>query len=209
CAPGPTPDDAPVGTSGLILARRDAADGLPAADALSSASEAGPAVGEPASGEVRLVEIPYVAPIPPVVLDRVVRPDVPAARPLRAAPSAARTSPSGPTADLQQQEQVIHQTLREYARAFERMDVQAAKALRPSLDARALQRAFEQLDAQQLRLGPCGVSIKGRDANAHCTGAATYHPKVGSRVMHVAKQEWTFNLSRHDGGWQIVDAITH
>jgi hypothetical protein len=99
----------------------------------------------------------------------------------------------------------VLQVVRDYTRAYERMDVRAAKALRPSLDDRALRLAFEQLNAQQFRFPNCGVSIRGQDANARCQGDATYHPKVGSRV-HFTERVWTFNLSRGDAGWQIVDA---
>jgi hypothetical protein len=108
--------------------------------------------------------------------------------------------------DVQKQEQVVRQILREYARAFDRLDVQAAKAVWPSLDDRALQRAFQQLDAQHVQFASCGVAITGPAANARCLGNATYRPKVGSRVMRVTGREWTFNLARSEGGWQIVNA---
>lgn len=134
---------------------------------------------------------------------------------LSAPPAAARSSTShivmavaarDPASERQAQEQVVRDVLDRYASAFERLDVRAAKAVRPTLDDRALQRAFEQLDAQQVRFASCSYSISERDANARCRGSATYRPKVGRRVVHVAGREWTFNLSKDDGGWQIVDA---
>jgi hypothetical protein len=134
---------------------------------------------------------------------------------LSAPPAAARSSTShvltavalrDPASERQAQEQGVRDVLDRYASAFERLDVRAAKAVRPTLDDRALQRAFEQLDGQQVRLGSCSFSINERAANARCQGSATYHPKVGRRVVHVTGREWTFNLSKHDGGWQIVDA---
>jgi hypothetical protein len=108
--------------------------------------------------------------------------------------------------ELREQEQIVRRILREYTRAFERLDVRAAKAVWPSLDDRALQRAFQELDSQQVRFASCGVSITGPDANARCRGDATYRPKVGSRVVHLHEREWTFNLSRGEDGWQIVNA---
>jgi len=108
--------------------------------------------------------------------------------------------------DVQRQKQVVRQILDEYARAFDRLDVQAAKAVWPSLDDRALQRAFQRLNAQNVQFASCGVSITGPAANARCLGNATYRPKVGSRVMRVTGREWTFNLARSEGGWQIVNA---
>jgi hypothetical protein len=134
-----------------------------------------------------------------------VLPSAPGRRPEVAGTSAS--SASDEAADLSRQEEVVRQIVREYTRAFERLDVQAAKVLRPSLDDRALQRAFQQLDGQEFRLAPCGVSIRGQDASARCRANATFRPKVGSRV-HLSG-EWTFNLSRNDSGWQIVDATIH
>jgi hypothetical protein len=111
--------------------------------------------------------------------------------------------------DAGKEEQVVRQILREYTRAFDRLDVRAAKAVWPSLDDRALQRAFEQLDAQKVQFASCGVSITGPAANARCLGNATFRPKVGSRVLRVTEREWTFNLARSEGGWQIVNATIH
>jgi hypothetical protein len=119
---------------------------------------------------------------------------------------AASTTVVDRAAELRKQEDTVRRVLVDYARAFERLDVQAAKAIRPSLDDRALQRAFEQLDGQQFRFASCGVSVSGDDASARCRGDATYRPKVGSRVMRLTAREWTFNLSRDNDRWQIVNA---
>jgi hypothetical protein len=109
-------------------------------------------------------------------------------------------------AELRKQEEIVRSVLRDYTRAFERLDVQAAKAIWPSVDDRALRRAFQQLDGQQLRFASCGVSVTERDANARCRGEATYRPKVGSRVLRLTQREWTFNLARDNDRWQIVNA---
>jgi hypothetical protein len=112
-----------------------------------------------------------------------------------------------PTADgRRRDEEIVRRILRDYTRAYERMDVEAARTLWPSVDVRALQRAFERLDGQQLRLGSCGVAFAGQAANARCQGDAVYRPKVGTRVLHLTGREWTFNLSRSHSGWQIVNA---
>ncbi len=121
-------------------------------------------------------------------------------------PSAAPPAAADRAAALRREEEVVREVLREYAQAFERLDVQAAKALWPTLDDRALQHAFQQLDGQQLRFASCGVSVSGRDANAWCRGDATYRPKVGSRTLRLTSREWTFNLSRDNDRWQIVNA---
>jgi hypothetical protein len=110
------------------------------------------------------------------------------------------------SAELKKDEETVRRVLLDYTRAFERLDVQATKAIWPTVDDRALQRAFQQLDGQQLRFASCGVSVSGRDANARCRGDATYRPKVGSRVLRLTEREWTFNLSRDNDRWQIVNA---
>jgi hypothetical protein len=151
-----------------------------------------------------------ITPAPlPEVAEQVVaglRPPVPASEEARK-PQAAEAAPArpDPAGELRKQEQVVRELLERYAYAYERMDVQAAKALHPSLDDRALRRAFHGLNAQQVRLADCGVSFVGQGANARCQRSATYRTKVGSQVLRYTN-EWTFNLSRDDAGWQIVDA---
>lgn len=111
-----------------------------------------------------------------------------------------------PAIDKRKQEQIVLAVLQEYKRAYEQLDVRAAKAVYPSLDDRALSKAFHQIQEQRFRFAECGVSISGHDANARCTGNASYRPKVGSRVVRFEETEWTFSLARDEGGWQILNA---
>jgi hypothetical protein len=121
---------------------------------------------------------------------------------------AARAVPTTAADEVNKQKEIVLAVLREYSRAYERLDVQATKAVYPSVDDRKLQRAFQELEAQQVRFASCGVSISssGAGANARCRGDATYRPKVGSRIMRLTNREWTFSLSRDGSGWQILDA---
>jgi hypothetical protein len=205
-------DEVPVGTVGLMAAGIttmrpvELASGLRASAQPVFESVVASLNSEPADANVTLPEIPYVGPRSPAVFSSRVRLDIGAARSTRPSSGGAPPAAIEAAGDLRNQEQVVLQVVRDYTRAYERMDVRAAKALWPSLDDRKLRRAFEQLDAQQLRFPNCGVSISGQDANARCKGDATYHPKVGSRVLHLTERVWTFNLSRSDAGWQIVDA---
>jgi hypothetical protein len=118
--------------------------------------------------------------------------------------------PAAPTAadDVIKQKEIVLAVLREYSRAYERLDVRATKALYPSIDDRRLQRAFQELEGQEVRFSSCGVSISssGAGANARCRVDATYRPKVGSRVVRAIDREWTFSLSRDGSNWQILDA---
>jgi hypothetical protein len=183
----------PVATTGVVAAN----DVRPVDDTpppeLTSIPAPLPDVSEPATSAAALTRV--AAPRTDSALAYLSRPT----------PHMPAVELPDPTADLRKQEQVVLEIVREYARAYERMDVRAAKAIRPSLDERALQKAFQQLDGQQLQLAGCGVSISGSDANARCRSNATYRPKVGSRVVHLTEREWTFNLSRGESGWQIVN----
>jgi hypothetical protein len=104
------------------------------------------------------------------------------------------------------QQQLVRNLLQQYVTAFELLDVDAAQAVWPTVDEKALRRAFNQLQSQRVTFESCGITIAGSDANARCRGQATYHPRVGSRALHVPAREWTFQLARAKGGWQIVDA---
>jgi hypothetical protein len=201
------PLDHPVATSGFVSASTQTPSET---DDETTAVAAGPPHYASAARAIQASETP-VAPVPgsadpvertasPVVFATVARIEGPDAT------SAPATSLPDRAADLRKQEEIVRRVLLDYTRAFERLDVKAAKAIWPSLDDRALQRAFQQLDGQQVHFASCGVSVTERDANARCRGEATYRPKVGSRVLRLTAREWTFNLARDNDRWQIVNA---
>jgi hypothetical protein len=105
------------------------------------------------------------------------------------------------------EEELVRRLLAEYAGAYERLDVGAAKAVWPTVDGKALKRAFAQLSAQRVTLQSCGITISGRTANARCQGSATYQPRIGSRPVQIASREWTFDLSKQDTNWRIVNTL--
>ena len=109
--------------------------------------------------------------------------------------------------DLRHRKATVLAVLRAYSLAYEQLDVRATKAVYPSVDDRRLRRAFQDLEAQQVRFGDCSMSFSssGAGANARCKGDATFRPKVGA-VVRLTNREWTFSLSRDGGGWQILNA---
>jgi hypothetical protein len=167
------------------------------------------------SGGLALTTLPKPLPDPshlPALPPALAAPPAPAApRAVKSAEASVTVPPdNGPARkELAQkdEEEIVLAVLQEYSRAYERMDVRATKALYPSVDARSLQKAFEDLKAQQVRFASCGVAISssGAGANARCTGDATYRPKIGS-PMHLPNREWTFSLEREGDGWQILKA---
>ena len=104
------------------------------------------------------------------------------------------------------QKALVLRVLNQYAAAFGRLDVDATKAVYPTVNYSALRRAFNQLETQRVTFDVCRVSIDGREANARCQGEAAYRPRVGPRSLQRASREWTFNLSKADEVWQIVKA---
>jgi hypothetical protein len=132
-----------------------------------------------------------------------------------AAPAAASSAASSaaPVARAvlvapRREEESILLVLHEYESAVGRKDPVAAKAVWPALDDRALARAFNDLQSHSLALEDCGVTVATSNAaaRARCQGVATYLPKVGRRKPINASHEWTFNLSKTGGDWQIESA---
>ena len=127
----------------------------------------------------------------------------------RSIPIADVTTPPGDAVadgatDRDVQKQLVRALLDEYSLAYERLDARAAKAVFPSADARALQRAFQQLESQRMRFAECEISMSGRQADAHCRGDYAYTPRVGHRREQRVPREWKFNLARSADRWQIV-----
>ena len=118
------------------------------------------------------------------------------------------TGPRDPAEERHPQKDVVLAVVHEYARALERLDVRATKAVYPSVNDRRLRQSFQDVKAQQFQLAACGVSFSssGDDANARCLGNSTFRPKVGSRILRYTDQEWVFSLARDGGGWQILEA---
>jgi hypothetical protein len=124
-----------------------------------------------------------------------------------AAPSAARVARALPVPPRREEESILL-VLHEYESAVGRKDPVAAKAVWPALDDRKLARAFNDLQSHSLALEDCGVTVANSNAvaRARCQGVATYLPKVGRRKPINASHEWTFNLSKTGGDWQIESA---
>jgi hypothetical protein len=126
-------------------------------------------------------------------------------RPVAAMITNAGADAPGPPPATDEEASIL-QVLRRYERAVARKDPLGAKAVWPSLDDRALARAFNDLQSHSLALEGCGVKVDSGGARAICQGVATYLPKVGRRKPITASHEWTFNLARNGGGWHIESA---
>jgi hypothetical protein len=105
------------------------------------------------------------------------------------------------------EEELVRQLIDRYTGALERLDVGAAQAAWPTVDGKALKRAFGQLASQRLTFKSCGITISGSTANARCLGSATYQPRIGSGPVQLASREWTFDFSKQDTDWRIVNTF--
>jgi hypothetical protein len=101
----------------------------------------------------------------------------------------------------------VTQVLNQYARAYGQLDASAARAVWPSVDERALARAFAGLESQNVSFDACDVNVSGATATASCRGRASYVGKIGSREPRTEQRQWTFELKR-DGNdaWKIQNA---
>jgi hypothetical protein len=149
----------------------------------------------PASMSAPAPSAPVVAaPAPVGVLDL---PTIAAAP----APPPAEPAPVEPP-----QEPAVRAVLNRYASAYTALDADAAQRVWPGVNRPALARAFDSLASQQISLGDCRVDVAGARATASCTGMATWSPKIGGGGRQSEPRNWSFELARDAGGWQIVSA---
>ena len=123
-----------------------------------------PAVVEPAPLESRS---PVVVPPAPEV---VAAPSEPAVE-----KSEAAAEPRSFASD----EAAVQGVLREYVDAFNRLDVNGAANVWPTIDQRALARIFDRIERQQLDFRGCSVVLSTSDATGRCEGSLTYVPRGG------------------------------
>jgi hypothetical protein len=96
--------------------------------------------------------------------------------------------------------------LNQYARAYARLDAEAARAVWPSVDERALARAFAALSSQDVAFDDCSIEVQGPKANASCRGTARYVGKVGNGQLRTEPRVWRFELHRDGEAWKIANA---
>lgn len=122
-------------------------------------------------------------------------------------PGGASRPPAAPAAaPVPTEEEGVRAVLGRYRAAYEQLDAASAKAVWPSVDERALARAFEGLRSQGVVFDACQFAFSGNTATATCDGRATYVARVGSSEPRTQPRRWTFRLRRSGEGWIIADA---
>jgi hypothetical protein len=158
----------------------------------------------PQTLEAPVPTAPQIAPAAELLAD---------ARPVAPAPPATLSDkpvlPAAPIANTVSEDRSrVADVLRRYARAYGALDASAARDVWPSVDQRALARAFGSLRSQELSLQECEIDVHGTSANASCRGQAQYVGKVGSGEPRIESRTWHFELRREGEAWKIANAET-
>src|SRR5579862_503258 len=208
-APSPAISGAPpliqstAGASPLMLPEPPA----PAPVAISSADKTAPPVVRDSSAGAA----PTRDPSPPVRDPSTSRGDpVPPRRdpsPPTPPPPARDPSPnpSPPSRDPSPDDAVvpIQRVIDRYRAAFNALDADSVQSFWPSVNTKALSRAFDQLDIQTFEFDSCTIDAGIARATASCAGKATYEPRIGSRTPRTDPRRWTFHLQKLGGNWVI------
>jgi hypothetical protein len=141
-------------------------------------------------------------------------PTLPAGVPVEPSPVVARSAEASraettgaPSPRMPPSETGAIQTLlTQYRSAFRDLDAGAARAIWPSVDAKALSKAFESLERQDLIFNSCQIAVNDVRAVASCNGTARYVPRIGNRDRHAERRTWEFKLSKVEEVW-LIDTV--
>lgn len=137
---------------------------------------------------------------PPLPIADAVRTEAPPVETTEVA--AGRPPPASTLADSD----AIVAALSQLELAYERRDANLAKAIWPTVDARALARAFDSLRSQSVEFDGCRVKVTGGTGEVQCRGTTTYVPRVGSQFARTESRQWMFRLEKGTGRWVITRA---
>jgi hypothetical protein len=126
--------------------------------------------------------------------------------PTSAVPAPIAVAPAVVAPPVPSPEVEIREALSRYRAAYDGLDATAARAVWPTVDERALARAFSGLRSQRIEFDRCQISASGGTAKASCTGTATFVPRVGRQEPMREARSWAFTLERASQGWRIAAA---
>jgi hypothetical protein len=203
--PEPTAARGPEPTAARSLEPTAARDMSPAA----TPRDVG-ALPPPRQEPVPLPKAPVVEAVPLAAGALGSSPSIPVTAPAATTAPSALTRPRGESvapnaASGIDPRTAVRATLARYEAAYSGLNVSAARAVWPAVDARALARAFDGLASQRVALDRCDVTVNGTTARALCSGTAEWTPKVGGGERR-QNRHWAFDLRNAAGGWQIVRA---
>jgi hypothetical protein len=119
-------------------------------------------------------------------------------------PASAAVTPATSVAApaINGDEDALRRVLGRYRTAYSQLDASAVQAVWPTVDAKALARAFDQLQNQEVEFS-CGLSIAEQQAVASCKGGTRYVPKVGNKSARYDERQWLFQLHKTGNVWTI------
>jgi len=156
------------------------------------------------------VELPIAQPAPPIIpqaspatsiTDTNTNLEAPAVVPQPERLQAMAT----PVNTIADEQPAILAAINRYQAAYENLDATAAKKVWPTVNERALAKAFGELESQTLTFEPCQIDVTGTRARASCPGYARYVGRVG-KTSHGQRRDWTFVLQKSNESWHI-DAV--
>lgn len=157
------------------------------------AAEAGPGVTPgPAGANTSAAAIAPVTPPAPSAPVAATAPPPPAASAASAAANAIAI-----------EESAVQTVLNRYRSAYNGLNAGAAKAVWPSVDVKALSRAFDRLESQEVDFSGCQISVDSTRATAACNGNARFVPKVGNKAARREPRTWTFEMRKTNQQWTI------
>lgn len=136
-------------------------------------------------------------------------PSVPATPPATPAPSptpAVATAAAAVTVPTDDSRTRVASVLQQYTRAYGQLDARAVRAIWPSVDERALAKAFASLSSQSVSFEHCDIDVAGATAKASCRGRASYVGKVGGQEPRTEPRTVNFELRRDGEAWKIQKA---
>jgi len=130
----------------------------------------------------------------------------------RVTPEVARAPTPTPVPDRASDTTVaVENALDRYRLAFNTLDAAALKSVWPTVDARALARAFGQLRSQEITFADCQMTPNSTDSHVGvtCRGSIRFVPRIGRRVERVEPRRWQFVLRQLGGEWRLetVDSV--
>jgi hypothetical protein len=108
-----------------------------------------------------------------------------------------------PKASAPSDQALILATLRDYASAYEKLDVDAVRRVYPSVNAEALAQRFKALTAQSVDISNERVQIDGTTAVVRCRVEQAFTPRIGQGRSDTLNSE--FRLQKTGGRWIIVE----
>ncbi len=130
--------------------------------------------------------------------------------PLRVAPASVEASDIVPgrsaPAIAPIEADAITAALSQLRLAYERRDANLARVVWPTVDGRALARAFDSLRSQSVEFDQCSIEVVGGTGQVECRGRTTYVPLVGSQVARTESRQWMFTLEKGSDRWVITKA---